>query len=251
MSGSLQDKVVIVTGAGGNIGRAFCKGLALEGARVVLADRVDASDFAREIEAEKGTALAVTVDVADERSTAAMAEAAHSAFGRIDAIINNAGFFKGCTFGSFMDIPSAEWDLCHKVNVRGTWQCCKAVFPYMKRQGAGKIVNISSNTVHKGVPNFLHYVSSKAAILGLTRALAREVGDHGITVNSLCPDLIPDAEIRATQGDAADQKTVAQRCLKRTQLPQDMVGAAVFLCGSGSDFITGQSLLVNGGAFFN
>lgn len=120
----------------------------------------------------------------------------------------------------------------------------------MQRQGGGKIVNISSNTPYKGVPNFLHYVSSKAAIIGLSRSLAREVGEHNIQVNTLCPDLIPDADITAKQGTAADERTIAGRCLKRTQTPQDMVGAALFLLGDGADFVTGQSLLVNGGAYF-
>jgi 3-oxoacyl-[acyl-carrier protein] reductase len=180
-----------------------------------------------------------------------MAKKAHDAFGRIDGLINNAGFFKGCTFGSFMDIPVEEWDRCYEVNVRGVWLCCKAVYPNMKQQGGGKIINVSSNTPYKGVPNFLHYVSSKAAIIGLSRSLAREVGEHNIQVNTLCPDLIPDADIIAKQGRAADDRTIAGRCLKRTQTPEDMVGAALFLLSDGADFVTGQSLLVNGGAFFN
>src|SRR5690606_32249818 len=171
-------------------------------------------------------------------------------FGRIDGLINNAGFFKGCTFGSFMDIPVEEWDRCFAINVRGLWQCCKAVVPQMKAQGGGKIVNISSNTPYKGVPNFLHYVSSKAAIVGLSRSMAREVGSFNIKVNTLCPDLIPDADIVAKQGTEANARTVAARCLKRTQTPQDMVGAALFLLGEASHFMTGQSRLVNGGAHF-
>lgn len=250
MSSFLTDRTIIVTGVGGNIGRAFCLGLAREGANLVLADRVELPELARDIEALGRRAISVVVDVANPESTEAMARTAFEHFGRIDGLINNAGFFKGCTFGSFMDIPVEEWDLCYAVNVRGVWLCCKAVTPYMRKQGYGKIINISSNTAYKGVPNFLHYVSSKAAVLGLSRAMAREVGDDGICVNSLCPDLIPDAEISAKQGNVANEKTIAQRCLKRTQVPDDMVGAAVFLVGPGSDFVTGQSLLVNGGAYF-
>ncbi len=251
MSKPLNGRAIIVTGAGGNIGRALCLGLAKEGANVVLADRVVLPDLVRSIEALGSKALSVVVDVADAASTQSMARTAFDGFGRIDGLINNAGFFKGCTFGSFLDIPVEEWDLCYAVNVRGVWLCCRAVTPYMREQGYGKIVNVSSNTPYKGVPNFLHYVSSKAAVLGLSRALAREVGGHGICVNSLCPDLIPDPEIVAKQGSAADEKTVAQRCIQRTQVPDDMVGAAAFLVGPGSDFVTGQSLLVNGGAHFN
>lgn len=251
MATPLNGRIVIVTGAGGNIGKALCLGLAREGAHLVLADRAPLPDLVRDIEALGRQALSVVVDVADAASTQAMAQAAFERFGRIDGLINNAGFFKGCSFGSFLDIPADEWDLCYAVNVRGVWLCCKAVTPFMRDQGYGKIVNISSNTPYKGVPNFLHYVSSKAAVLGLSRALAREVGGHGICVNSLCPDLIPDPEIVAKQGNAADEKTVAQRCIQRTQVPEDMVGAAAFLVGPGSDFVTGQSLLVNGGAHFH
>jgi NAD(P)-dependent dehydrogenase (short-subunit alcohol dehydrogenase family) len=250
MNHSLKNKTFIVTGAGGNIGRAYCDALIRSGANVVLADLADLSGVAADYRSADGSALAVGLDVADPASIEAMARAAYERFGAIDGIVNNAGFFKGCTFGSFMDIPVDEWDRCYQINVRGVWLCCRAVVPYMKRTGGGKIVNISSNTPYKGVPHFLHYVSSKAAIIGFTRALAREVGEFNIQVNTLCPDLIPDPDIVAKQGTAADEKTIAQRCLKRTQTPDDMVGSLLYLLDSGSDFVTGQSLLVNGGAFF-
>lgn len=250
MNTAFQSKTIIVTGAGGNIGRAYCDALVAQQANLVMADLGDLSPLAERYNEQGGHAIAVRVDVSDPVATEAMAAAAIERFGRIDGIINNAGFFKGCSFGSFMDIPLEEWDRCFQINVRGVWQCCKAVVPHMRRQGGGKIVNVSSNTPYKGVPNFLHYVSSKAAIIGLSRSLAREVGEHNIQVNTLCPDLIPDAEITATQGSAADERTVAGRCLKRTQTPEDMVGAALFLLSDGADFITGQSLLVNGGAHF-
>ena len=142
-----------------------------------------------------------------------------------------------------------EWDRAFAVNVRGTWLCCRAVHPQMRGQGYGKIVNVSSNTPHKGVPGFLHYTSSKSAIIGLTRALAREVGGDGIAVNTVAPDLIPDEEMARTRAAEAAM-VVEQRCLQRTQVPEDMVGLVVFLAGPGSDFITGQSFLVNGGALF-
>lgn len=250
MADDFSGKTIIVTGAGGNIGLAYCDALVEKGANLVMADLADLSAQADKYQDAGGSAIAVRVDVADNDSTRAMAQAAVQAFGRIDGIINNAGFFKNCTFGSFMDIPAEEWDRCFAINVRGLWQCCKAVVPQMKEQGSGKIVNISSNTPYKGIPNFLHYVSSKAAIIGLSRSLAREVGPFNIQVNTLCPDLIPDADIEAKQGTQADARTVAGRCLQRTQTPRDMVGAALFLLGEGSDFVTGQSLLVNGGAHF-
>ncbi|MDK3024114.1 SDR family oxidoreductase [Cupriavidus taiwanensis] len=250
MTRLLDNKTIIVTGAGGNIGRAYCDGLIAAGANLVMADLADLSGLAGEYQREGGRAIAVRVDVSDPASVQAMADRAVAAFGGIDGLVNNAGFFKGCSFGSFLDIPIEEWDLCFDVNVRGVWLCCKAVVPHMRTRG-GKIINVSSNTPYKGVPNFLHYVSSKAAIIGLTRALAREVGEFNIQVNTLCPDLIPDADITAKQGSAADERTIAGRCLKRTQKPQDMVGSALFLLSDGADFVTGQSLLVNGGAFFN
>lgn len=246
--GVLEGKTIIVTGAGGNIGRAYCRGLLDQGANVLAADlgALSASDWG-------GGARLRTfrADILSQADCDAMAQAAVDAFGSLDGIINNAGFFKSASFGSFMDIDPGEWDRCYQVNVRGTWQCCRAVYPHMKAQGRGSIVNIGSNTPYKGIPNFLHYVSSKMAIVGLTRALAREVGAAGITVNTLCPDLIPDDEILGKQGSAANDRTVGERCLKRTQTPEDMIGAAVFLLSGLAGFVTGQSLLVNGGAHFN
>lgn len=246
----LKDRVIIVTGAGGNIGRAYCKGLVEQGARVVAADLNDQTHLVESIGGETN-AISVQVDVTEQASTENMARAAISAFGRIDGLVNNAGFFKAATFGSFMDIPAEEWDLCFQVNVRGVWQCCKAVYPNMKQNAHGRIINISSNTPYKGIPNFLHYVSSKMAIVGLSRSLAREVGPYGITVNTLCPDLIPDDDITQQQGTGPNERTVSERCIARTQVPEDMIGAASFLLSDQSGFITGQSLLVNGGALFN
>ena len=246
----LLNKTIIVTGAGGNIGQAYCRGFLEMGANVVASDLNDIKAEA----AKWGHAdrlLTVAANVLSQSDCDSIAEAAVRRFHRIDGLLNNAGFFKSASFGSFLDITAEEWDLCYQVNVRGVWQCIKAVHAQMKRQGQGSIVNVSSNTPYKGVPNFLHYVSSKAAIVGLSRSLAREIGVDGILVNTLCPDLIPDDDILARQGSAADERTVAGRCLKRTQLPEDMVGAAAFLFSDLAGFITGQSLLVNGGAHFN
>lgn len=248
--GLLEGKTIIVTGAGGNIGQAYCRGFLRQGANVVAADLADIGDIAS---GWNGGDRLITVraNVLEQSDCDAMAGAAVDAFGRIDGIVNNAGFFKSASFGGFMEIPPEEWDLCYQVNVRGTWQCCRAVYPYMKAQGGGRILNIGSNTPYKGIPNFLHYVSSKMAIVGLSRALAREVGGDGIIVNTLSPDLIPDDDIIGKQGTAANDRTVGERCIKRTQLPEDMVGAAVFLLSDMAGFVTGQSLLVNGGAHFN
>jgi 3-oxoacyl-[acyl-carrier protein] reductase len=247
--GLLDGRVSIVTGGAQGIGRAYCLGLAAEGSAIVVADVQDGSPVAREISAKGGDALAIHVDVSDPAATTAMADAAVHRFGRIDALVNNAAYFKQAKRGAFTEIGMEEWDRAFAVNVRGTWLCCRAVHPQMRQQGYGKIVNVSSNTPHKGVPGFLHYTSSKSAIIGLTRALAREVGSDGIAVNTVAPDLIPDEEMARTRAAEA-AIVVEQRCFRRTQTPEDMVGLVVFLAGPGSDFITGQSFLVNGGALF-
>jgi 3-oxoacyl-[acyl-carrier protein] reductase len=247
--GSLDGRVSIVTGGGGGIGRAYCLGLAAEGSSVVVADMLDGQPVVHEIEATGGKAIAVHTDVSDRESTEAMARAAFEQFGRIDVLVNNAAYFKQVKRGPWREIEVDEWDRAFAVNVRGPWLCARAVYPYMREQRYGRIINISSNTVWKGVPMFLHYVSSKAALTGLTRSLAREVGDDNIAVNTVAPDFIPDEDMLKTRGEHSDE-VVAQRCFKRMQSPEDMVGTIVFLAGPGSEFITGQSFLVNGGAFF-
>jgi 3-oxoacyl-[acyl-carrier protein] reductase len=248
--GQLDGTVAIITGGARGIGRAYSLGFAGEGASIAVADAGDAGPVVGEIEAAGGTAMAVRVDVTDEASTEAMARAVVERFGRIDILVNNAGHFRYAKRGPFTDIPVDEWDRAFDVNVRGTWLCIKAVYPAMLGAGSGKILNISSMTAWKGNPNFLHYVSSKAAIIGLTRALALEVGQHGINVNTLVPEYIPHDLEYAQDLPQIDAKVVAQRVFKRTQVPEDMVGAAVFLCSQRADFITGQSLLVNGGTQF-
>jgi 3-oxoacyl-[acyl-carrier protein] reductase len=248
--GQLDGKVAIITGGARGIGRAYALGFAREGSAVAVADVGDASDVVAEIEAAGGTAMAVRVDVTDEASTAEMARAVVEGLGTIDILVNNAGHFRYAKRGPFSEIPVDEWDKAFDVNVRGTWLCIKAVYPTLRDKGAGKILNISSMTAWKGNANFLHYVASKAAIIGLTRSLALEVGPDNINVNTLVPEYIPHDLEYAAELPAIDQKVVAQRVFKRTQVPEDMVGAAIFLCSAAADFITGQSLLVNGGTQF-
>jgi NAD(P)-dependent dehydrogenase (short-subunit alcohol dehydrogenase family) len=248
--GQLDGRVAVVTGAGRHLGRAYALGLAAEGATVVAADITGAAPVAAEIAAAGGSAAAVVTDVTDEGATLAMAAFAADRFGRIDVLVNNAGWFKRAWRGAWTDIGVEEWDRAFAVNVRGTWLACAAVVPHMRSRGYGKIINIGSTTVWKGTAGFLHYVSAKAAIIGLTRALAREVGDDGICVNMLCPDYVPDAEMLGAEPER-DAFVIGQRVLKRTEVPDDMLGALAFLAGPGSDFVTGQSLLVNGGVAFN
>jgi NAD(P)-dependent dehydrogenase (short-subunit alcohol dehydrogenase family) len=247
--GVLDGRVSIVTGGARGIGRAYCLGMAAEGSSVVVADVLDGQPVVDEIESGGGKALAVRVDVSDEESTSSMALATFERFGRIDVLVNNAAYFKQVKRGPFHELDVEEWDRAFHVNVRGVWLCCRAVYPYMKEQHYGKIINVSSNTVWKGVPGFLHYVTSKAALTGLSRALAREVGDDNIAVNIVAPDFIPDEDMLKTRGSHSDE-VIAQRCFKRMQVSDDMVGTIVFLASAGSDFITGQSFLVNGGAYF-
>lgn len=247
--GTLDNQTIVVTGGAGDLGRAYCLGVAAEGANVVVADIEDPSTVVAEAAAAGAEALGVVVDVADPDSVAQMVASTLERFGRIDALVNNAAAFKSVTLGRFEDIPIEEWDRVMAVNVRGAWLCTRAVIEPMRTEGRGRIVNISSNTVWKGVTGFLHYVTSKSAMIGFTRALAREVGGFGITVNTVAPDYIPDDYLLDAHPGHNDA-VVAQRSLPRTQTPDDMVGTIVFLCGPGAGFITGQSFLVNGGSHF-
>ncbi|MEI9476153.1 MAG: SDR family NAD(P)-dependent oxidoreductase [Deltaproteobacteria bacterium] len=249
--GSLEKKVAIVTGGGHGIGKVYCQGLAKEGASVVVAD-IDlpaAEETKRLVEKDGGRVLALQVDVANEQSTLAMAETTVKAYGKIDILVNNAAIFATIPISrvSFDKVPLDEWDKVMLVNLKGTWLCCRAVVPYMKKQNSGKIVNISSGTAFSGRGMRIHYVASKAGVLGFTRTLARELGEFGINVNTLAPgstlsegqDNVKAAEMR--------EKAVGTRCLKRIQVPGDLVGGLLFLCSSASDFMTGQTVIVDGG----
>jgi NAD(P)-dependent dehydrogenase (short-subunit alcohol dehydrogenase family) len=252
--GRLDERVIIVTGGANGIGKAYCQGLLREGARVVVAD----IDGARAEEVAQllgqasgeGDALPVVVDVSDPEATQRMAQSVVRRFGRIDGLINNAAMFQrpAMTRGPFEQIPVEEWDRLMAVNLRGIFLCCRAVVPYMKQQRSGKIINISSGTVFAGTPNILHYVTSKAGVIGLTRALARELGDYNINVNSIAPGLTISKDDMEEVRSGLNAQRVAARALKRNEVPDDLVGTAIFLCSSDSDFMTGQTLLVDGGA---
>jgi NAD(P)-dependent dehydrogenase (short-subunit alcohol dehydrogenase family) len=240
--------VAIVTGAARGLGRAFCLGLAKEGAVVSAADLdlAGAQETAEQIVAGGGQAIAVSVDVSDEAATQRMAAQTAERWGRIDILINNAAIYAGLERKMFDAISPAEWDRVMAVNLKGPWLCARAVFPWMKAQKSGKIINVASAVFFSGSALWAHYVASKGGVIGLTRALAKEVGDYGITINAIAPgftlteasqSLIPNAE----------RYGVDRGALKRAEQPEDVVGLAVFLASPASDFITGQTIVVDGG----
>ena len=251
----LKDKVVIVTGGGHGIGKAYCLGFAKAGSKVVIAD-IDAAAAERtaaEIGKETGAqALAVDVDVSNEEATKRMAAQTLGRLGRIDVLINNAAIFSVVPMnrGRIETIDPDEWDCLMAVNLRGLFFCCRAVLPAMRQQKSGKIINIASGTVFAGSPGRIHYVTSKAATIGFTRTLAREVGDDNINVNCLAPGNTLSEENPTEQIIKFRESSVGLRSLKRIQVPQDVVGAMLFLASPLSDFMTGQTVNVDGGISF-
>jgi NAD(P)-dependent dehydrogenase (short-subunit alcohol dehydrogenase family) len=254
--GRLQDKVAIVTGGGGagSIGRAICLRYGREGARVAVLDinSAGAVRVAEEVRAAGGTAVPVTCDVTDRAQCEAAATQVAQAFGgRIDILVNNAAFFG--TMGAwkpFDQWTTEEWDKMQAVNVRGMWFCVQAVFPYMKAQGYGKIINLSSSTFFEGVPGFIHYTTSKGGVIGFTRSLGRELGEFGIRVNAIAPGFtLSDAQLELTK-DSQDWYEVnrnRQALKERNEIPEDLAGPAFFLASPDSDFMSCQTLLVDGG----
>ncbi len=239
----------IVTGAARGLGRTYCRALSDAGFDVVAADLADPSETVDEIRAAGGRAVGFSGDVSSASDNAALAAAAVETFDTIDVLINNAAYYSQINRSAFDEVSVAEWDRTFEVNVRGAWLACCAVVPHMRAQGSGKIINISSTTCFKGTAGFPHYVASKSALIGLTRCLALELGPDGITANTVTPDLIPDPSLRPSDA-ASDKFVVAGRALKRTQTPDDMIGTILYLASRASDFVTGQNIIVNGGAFF-
>jgi NAD(P)-dependent dehydrogenase (short-subunit alcohol dehydrogenase family) len=243
-----KDKVVIITGGGGKLGKAYAQAFAREGAKVSLPDLVSSDHVLKAIQDAGGTAMGIQCDVSDEASVRSMVEATVKQFGGVDILINNAAYFMTVKKSPFWEMEVEEFDKAMSVNVRGVWLCAKAVFPYMKGRGKGKIINISSSVALNGNPNYIHYVSSKGAVIAMTRAMARELGDYGICVNAVAPGFT------VTEGRVVDpefgRKRNQVRCFKRTQVEGDIVGAILFLASSESDFVTGQTLSVDGGTHF-
>lgn len=247
--GRLDGQVAIVTGAGRGIGVEYAKVLAAEGAKVAVTDIIDTDNTVNIIKQAGGEAIGIHCDVTDPENIRAMVAETISTFGKLDILVNNAALFADLKQGSFLDIDEAEWDRVMQINTRGVFSCVKAAVPEMKKNGYGKIINIASGTVFKGTPMLLHYVSSKGAQVAFTRALAREVGDDGITVNCIAPGLtMSEKVINDDQWNGVKDLNTASRAIKREQMPEDLIGALVFFSSKDSDFITGQTLVVDGGS---
>jgi 3-oxoacyl-[acyl-carrier protein] reductase len=249
---NLKERVVIVTGGGAGIGRVYCERLAASGAFIVAAD-IDfsaAESCVAAIELAGGKGLAVSCDVSNSASVEEMVKKCVERFGRVDGLVNNAALMSSLPRGAWHEIREEDWDRVMAVNTRGLFLCCKAVWPHMKNQGGGKIVNISSNRFFDGTPNRLHYSTSKAGVIGFTRSLAREVGDDNICVNAITPGFTAsDTQLASSDPQYTRQMAAinGRKAIKRTQTPDDLVGAVLFLLSSASDFISGQTINVDGG----
>jgi NAD(P)-dependent dehydrogenase (short-subunit alcohol dehydrogenase family) len=243
-------KVVIVTGAAGGLGRAFALGFAKHGADLVVADidEVGLAETVVMLESTGVRAIAVKVDVTSKSSTDSLAETALQEFGKIDVLINNAAIYATLKRSSFLDIDPNEWDRVMNVNVKGAWLCSASIFPKMTQPG-GRIINIASATVFSGSPLWMHYVASKAAVIGMTRVMAREVGPQGVTVNAIAPGFTL-TEASLSLMEDAETYGVERGAIKRASEPEDIVGTALFLASKSAGYITGQTLVVDGGKQF-
>jgi len=247
--GALDGKVAVVTGAAQGIGRALAEGLSREGARIVVADLKGAEDAA----AAFPDGVGITADVADEGSVQHLVDEALDRCGSIDVLVNNAGLYASLEMRPFTEIPLEEWNRVMEVNVASMFLTCRAAVPAMRARGGGKIVNISSGTPFRGVPFLLHYVTSKGAIVAFTRALARELGKDNVLVNCVAPGFTMSDGVKEHPEvvEKLRDASVAARTIQRDQVPEDVVGATVYLAGPHSDFVTGQTIVIDGGQYFH
>jgi len=247
---SIQGKVIVITGAARGIGQEYARSFGAAGARIVAADISDCSATIDLVKKGRADAIGVKLDVADAASAAAMAQAATNAFGRVDGLVNNAALYATLRGGRFDTIAEADWDATMAINVKGIWNCCKAVVPVMRQAGGGSIVNISSLAATYGMPFGLHYTTSKAAVIGLSRGLARELGRDGIRVNALAPGtVLTDAtrEFFGQKFEKAVERIRTDQTIQRSLMPVDLVGTVMWLLSDASAFVTGQTISVDGG----
>ncbi len=250
---SVSDKVVIVTGAARGLGRAYAEALAGDGAKVVAGDIRDCDETIKAINDAGGVATSTSLDVGNQASCEAMAAIAIDAYGRIDGLINNAALYGGLASGKADAIDEADWQRVMDINVSGVWRCCKAVIPHMRSGEGGSIVNIASLAAVYGMPNALHYATSKAAVIGMTRSMARELGRSWIRVNAIAPSAVMTEGTEEFFGDRlekAKQIIAGGQSLQRNLETEDLVGTVKYLLSNDSKFVTGQTLMVDGGTVF-
>ena len=250
---NFANKVVIVTGAARGLGQEYARHFARLGAKVAVNDLRDCNETLQIIEQEGSVGIASTTDVTSAHSTKKMAEAVVERFGRIDVLVNNAALYGSLTFAPLHKLDEAEWDAAMNVNVKGIWQCCKAVLPAMKEQDGGSIVNIASLAAVYGMPNGLHYTASKAAVIGATRGMARELGRYNIRVNAVAPNVVNTDATGEVFGDKREKivdVTLSQQAIRKPLETEDIVGAVLFLGSDHSKLTTGQTIMVDGGTVF-
>jgi 3-oxoacyl-[acyl-carrier protein] reductase len=242
----LLDQTIVVTGAATGIGQAFAVGAAAQGAHVIAADLNSVDETLALIQQLGASATGVRVDVGDADSVQAMAAAALKATGRIDGLINNAAYFREVKLTPFEELDPVEWDRIFQINVKGVWLCCKAVMPAMRARGSGSIVNIASVVAVAGQPGYLHYVATKGAVLSMTKGLAKELGKDGVRCNVIAPGFVI---TDATRNRPVEwqQSFLKARALSREQKPDDLVGTAVYLLSDLAAFVSGQTIVVDGG----
>ena len=247
---NFENKVVLVTGAARGLGQEYARQFARRGASVVACDLRSCEETLAAIEAEGAEGLALETDVTSAESATAMAAAAVEKFGGVDVLVNNAALYGSLTFVPFDQLDEAEWDSTMNVNVKGIWQCCKAVVPSMKERGGGSVINISSLAATYGMPNGLHYTASKAAVIGMTRGLAREIGRFDVRVNTVAPNVVNTEATGEVFGDKRDkivEVTLSQQAIRKPLETDDIVGAVLFLASDLSKLTTGQTIMVDGG----
>ena len=250
MAGQLEGKTVIVTGAARGLGREYAERMASEGAEIVVGDVRDCTDTVQSIVNAGGRATSVALDVTDMDSCTTMAETAISEYGKVDVLVNNAALYGDISGGRFDQIPDDQWDKVMKVNIKGIWHCCKACVPHIRSAGGGSIVNISSLAATYGMPYALDYAMSKAAVIGMTRSLARELGRDWIRVNSVAPSAVLTEGTEDYMGEKREKALAViagNQSLRANLEPQDMVGTILFLVSDASRFVTGQTIMVDGG----